>query len=79
MRRRRGVSVGDFPPTAKSTNWATSQVSADSVLAEFDAVLLTGGSEQSRDYLYQAANLEGVHFAMEVLPQQTASMQVGMP
>jgi glutamate synthase (NADPH/NADH) small chain len=33
-------------------------------------VLLTGGSEQSRDLPVPGRDLEGVHFAMEFLPQQ---------
>src|SRR5690606_7286329 len=38
--------------------------------AQFDAVLLTGGSEQSRDLPVPGRELDGVHFAMEFLPQQ---------
>ena len=38
--------------------------------AEFDAVLLTGGAEQSRDLPVPGRDLDGVHFAMEFLPQQ---------
>src|SRR5690554_6917373 len=67
---RTNTLVGDFPADSKVINWATSQVSADSVLAEFDAVLLTGGSEQSRDLPVPGRELSGVHFAMEFLPQQ---------
>ncbi len=37
---------------------------------DFDAVLLAGGSEQSRDLPIPGRELEGVHFAMEFLPQQ---------
>jgi glutamate synthase (NADPH/NADH) small chain len=37
---------------------------------DFDAVLLTGGSEQSRDLPVPGRDLDGVHFAMEFLPQQ---------
>ena len=35
-----------------------------------DAVLLTGGSEVSRDLPVDGRDLEGVHYAMEFLPQQ---------
>jgi glutamate synthase (NADPH/NADH) small chain len=35
-----------------------------------DAVLLTGGSEKPRDLPVEGRDLEGVHFAMEFLPQQ---------
>jgi glutamate synthase (NADPH/NADH) small chain len=39
-------------------------------MAEFDAVLLSGGAEQSRDLPVPGRELNGVHFAMEFLPQQ---------
>jgi len=35
-----------------------------------DAVLLTAGAEVSRDLPVEGRNLEGVHFAMDFLPQQ---------
>ena len=35
-----------------------------------DAVLLTGGSEVSRDLPVEGRELEGVHYAMDFLPQQ---------
>ena len=37
---------------------------------EFDAVILTGGSEKPRDLPVEGRDLAGVHFAMEFLPQQ---------
>ncbi len=37
---------------------------------EFDALLLTGGSEKSRDLPIEGRNLNGIHFAMDFLPQQ---------
>ena len=37
---------------------------------QFDAVLLAGGAEQSRDLPVPGRDLAGVHFAMEFLPQQ---------
>src|SRR4051812_29697963 len=45
-------------------------VSADALLAQFDAVALTGGAEQPRDLPVPGRDLQGVHFAMEFLPQQ---------
>ncbi len=36
----------------------------------YDAVLLTGGSEQGRDLPIPGRNLDGIHFAMDFLPQQ---------
>jgi glutamate synthase (NADPH/NADH) small chain len=55
---------------SKVTNWAKETISPEQLNAEFDAVLLTGGSEQSRDLPVPGRDLEGVHFAMEFLPQQ---------
>lgn len=37
---------------------------------EFDAVVLCGGSQKPRDLPVQGRELEGIHFAMEFLPQQ---------
>jgi glutamate synthase (NADPH/NADH) small chain len=67
---RTGVLVGAFPADSKVTNDAKETVSADQLKAEFDAVLLTGGSETSRDLPVPGRELDGVHFAMEFLPQQ---------
>ncbi len=43
---------------------------AKELLSEFDAVILTGGSEKPRDLPVEGRELSGVHFAMEFLPQQ---------
>jgi glutamate synthase (NADPH/NADH) small chain len=45
-------------------------VAADKLVAEFDAVVLSGGAEQPRDLPVPGRDLNGVHFAMEFLPQQ---------
>jgi glutamate synthase (NADPH/NADH) small chain len=45
-------------------------VAAKDLLSEFDAVALTGGAEQPRDLPVPGRELDGVHFAMEFLPQQ---------
>ena len=45
-------------------------VPADKILAEYDAVVLAGGAENPRDLPVPGRDLEGVHFAMEFLPQQ---------
>jgi glutamate synthase (NADPH) small chain len=57
---RTGVLVGEMPKGSKVTNWAKETIS----------VLLTGGSEQSRDLPVPGRDLDGIHFAMEFLPQQ---------
>ena len=43
---------------------------AKELTAEFDAVILAGGSEKPRDLPVEGRELSGVHFAMEFLPQQ---------
>jgi len=45
-------------------------LSAAELEANHDAVLLTGGSEKPRDLPVDGRDLDGVHFAMEFLPQQ---------
>ena len=67
---RTGVLVGDWPADSKVTNWAKDSISAKQLQKDFDAVLLTTGSEQSRDLPVPGRQLDGVHFAMEFLPQQ---------
>ncbi|MBA4265103.1 MAG: glutamate synthase [Comamonadaceae bacterium] len=67
---RTGVLVGAMPAGSKVTNDATEIITAEELRAQFDAVLLTGGSEQSRDLPVPGRELDGVHFAMEFLPQQ---------
>ena len=67
---RTGVLVGSLPAGSKVTNWAKESISAEQLQKQFDAVLLTGGSESSRDLPVPGRELAGVHFAMEFLPQQ---------
>jgi glutamate synthase (NADPH/NADH) small chain len=62
--------VGEMPSDSKVTNWAKATVTPQQLMDEFDAVLLTGGAEQSRDLPVPGRELDGVHFAMEFLPQQ---------
>ena len=42
-------------------------IPAKTLLKKYDAVVLTGGSEQPRDLSIPGRNLEGVHFAMDFL------------
>ena len=70
VRFRTGVLVGQLPADSKVANWAKETVSPEQLRAEFDAVLLAGGAEQSRDLPVPGRELEGVHFAMEFLPLQ---------
>jgi glutamate synthase (NADPH/NADH) small chain len=45
-------------------------VPADKLVAEHDAVVLTGGAEKGRDLPIPGRELKGIHFAMDFLPQQ---------
>ncbi|WP_157266120.1 glutamate synthase subunit beta [Azohydromonas aeria] len=67
---RCGVIIGDMPKGSKVTNWAKEKISPEQLTAEFDAVVLAAGSEVSRDLPVPGRELDGVHFAMEFLPQQ---------
>jgi len=52
-------------------NWHVGKdIPARQLLADFDAVVLAGGSEHPRDLNVPGRELDGVHFAMEFLPQQ---------
>jgi glutamate synthase (NADPH/NADH) small chain len=64
------VMVGNLPADSKVTNWSQETISPEQLKKDFDAVLLTGGSEQSRDLNVPGRDLAGIHFAMEFLPQQ---------
>ena len=73
LKVRTGVLIADeqgLGKDSKVTNWAKEVISPEQLKAEFDAVLLTGGSEHSRDLPVPGRELEGVHYAMEFLPQQ---------
>jgi glutamate synthase (NADPH/NADH) small chain len=67
---RTSVLIGKMPEGSKVTNWAKESISPEQLKKDFDAVLLTGGSEQSRDLPVPGRDLDGIHFAMEFLPQQ---------
>jgi glutamate synthase (NADPH/NADH) small chain len=60
----------EFRPNAQ----VGGNVPAQSLLAEFDAIALTGGAEKPRDLPLPGRELAGVHFAMEFLPQQNRSV-----
>jgi glutamate synthase (NADPH) small chain len=70
VRFRSGVFVGKERPGKSVTDWATETVAPEGLLAEFDAVVLSGGAEQPRDLPIPGRELDGVHFAMEFLPLQ---------
>jgi glutamate synthase (NADPH/NADH) small chain len=64
-----GVLIGeDFP--SNIVNWTKETLSPKQLNQKFDAILLAGGAELPRDLPVPGRELEGVHFAMEFLPQQ---------
>ena len=70
MTFRTGVLVSKSKLNGGVTNWSSETVAPERLLMEFDAVVLSGGAEQSRDLPVPGRELKGVHFAMEFLPQQ---------
>ena len=67
---RTGVRIGERPLDGSITDWSSEVVSAAELQAQFDAVVIAGGAERSRDLPVPGRDLDGVHFAMEFLPQQ---------
>jgi glutamate synthase (NADPH/NADH) small chain len=67
---RTGTYVGNRRPGKGVSDWATGTIASSKLLAEFDAVVLSGGAEQPRDLPIPGRELDGVHFAMEFLPLQ---------
>ena len=45
-------------------------ITIDDLVARHDAVVLSGGAEKPRDLPIEGRELDGIHFAMEFLPQQ---------
>ena len=45
-------------------------IPVEKLLKEYDAVALTGGAEKPRDLPIPGRELDGIHFAMDFLPQQ---------
>src|SRR5882724_2353995 len=67
---RPGVFVGEGRAGKGVTDWATETIAPEKMMAQFDAVTLSGGAEQPRDLPVPGRDLDGVHFAMEFLPLQ---------
>jgi len=67
---RPGVFVGKRRTGKGVTDWAAETTGPEKLMAEFDAVVLSGGAEQPRDLPIPGRELDGVHFAMEFLPLQ---------
>ena len=67
---RTGVLVGADGMPSGIVNDATTVISAEALRNEFDAVILSGGSEVPRDLPVPGRELDGVHFALEFLIPQ---------
>ncbi len=65
--RAEGVEFRVSQPVGGS---GANAVPAKQLLQEFDAVVVAGGAEHPRDLPVPGRKLDGVHFAMEFLPQQ---------
>ncbi|WP_341911914.1 glutamate synthase subunit beta [Polaromonas sp. YR568] len=71
---RAGVMIGRAKDAlgkdSKVINWAKETITPEQLQKDFDAIVLSGGAEQSRDLPVPGRELAGIHFAMEFLPQQ---------
>jgi glutamate synthase (NADPH) small chain len=67
---RTGIFIGEASTGDGIVNWARDTLAPQRVLDEFDAIVLAGGAEQPRDLPVPGRDLNGVHFAMDFLPQQ---------
>jgi len=46
------------------------ELPVEDLTRDYDAVVLAGGAEKPRDLAIEGRNLDGIHFAMQFLPQQ---------
>ncbi|MGV3581818.1 MAG: glutamate synthase subunit beta [Methylophilus sp.] len=60
--------------TFKVNQYVGENVSADDLLKEYDAVILSGGAEHPRDLPVPGRELDGVHFAMDFLTPQNKTV-----
>jgi glutamate synthase (NADPH/NADH) small chain len=67
---RRMAQMAEEGVTFRPNSNVGVDIPAQQLLAEFDAVVLTGGAEAPRDLSVPGRDLDGIHFAMEFLPQQ---------
>ena len=71
---RRMAQMSEEGVTFRPNAHVGGNVAASTLLAEYDAVVLTGGAEAPRDLPVPGRDLGGVHFAMEFLPQQNRAV-----
>ncbi|CAJ0882023.1 glutamate synthase subunit beta [Ralstonia flatus] len=76
---RTGVMVGDKTVPAGIANDARETIAAEEILKQFDAVVLTGGSEVPRDLPVPGRDLDGVHYALEFLIPQNKEVAGDAP
>jgi len=74
---RRVKLLSDEGITFKVNSHVGVNVSIEELLRDFDALLLCGGSEKSRDLPIPGRDLKGIYFAMEFLPQQNKRVAGG--
>ena len=67
---RRMAQMAEEGVTFRPNSNVGVDIPARSLLDEYDAIVLTGGAEAPRDLNVPGRELDGVHFAMEFLPQQ---------
>ena len=68
--KEKATQVGKEAIGAEVKNYSTKTVSPDQLLKDFDAVVISGGSEQPRDLPVPGRELKGVHYALEFLIPQ---------
>ena len=67
---RTGIFVGKAFPSNGIANYAKQIMAPETLIGEFDSVVLAAGSEVPRDLPVKGRDLEGVHFALEFLIPQ---------
>ncbi|TAN71169.1 MAG: glutamate synthase subunit beta [Gallionella sp.] len=67
---RTGVFIGKDADLGIVNNLAKQTIAPETLLAEFDAVVLSGGAETPRDLPAPGRELSGIYNAMQFLPQQ---------
>jgi glutamate synthase (NADPH/NADH) small chain len=65
-----GVFIGKEAIGAEVKNYSSKTVSPDQLMRDFDAVVISGGSEQPRDLPVPGRELKGVHYALDFLIPQ---------
>jgi glutamate synthase (NADPH/NADH) small chain len=67
---RRAEQMTEEGVTFRTNAHVGANFAVDDLRLEFDAIVLSGGAEAGRDLTIPGRELNGIHFAMEFLPQQ---------